>query len=74
MSRSKEGETRTRRRAPSTLNRDMAVLRAALSKVLAHGAPNTEAAWQEGLKAVPNADGQRTEYLDLSSAKASWRP
>jgi integrase len=42
----------------------MAVLRAALSKVLSPGAPNSEAAWQEALKAIPNADGQRNLYLE----------
>ncbi|MFN0045385.1 MAG: integrase, partial [Sphingorhabdus sp.] len=36
-----------RARAHSTVNRDMAALRAALAKVLSHGAPSSEAAWQE---------------------------
>ena len=31
----------------------MAILRAALSKVLSPGAPNSEAAWQEALKVYP---------------------
>lgn len=64
VSRSKGGDTRTRARAPSTVNRDMAVLRAALGKVLSPGTPNSEAAWQEALKAIPNADGRRNLYLD----------
>lgn len=64
VSRNKEGDKRTRARAPSTVNRDMAVLRAALGKVLSPGAPNSEAAWQEALKAIPNADGRRNLYLD----------
>jgi len=64
ISRRKEGKPNHRRRAPSTLNRDMAILRAALAKVLSPGAPNTEAAWQEALKAVQNANGRRTLYLD----------
>lgn len=64
ISRSKAGEQRTRTRAASTVNRDMAVLRAALAKVLSLGAPNSEAAWQEALKSIPNADGRRTLYLD----------
>jgi hypothetical protein len=64
VSRRKEGEEIHRKRAPSTVNRDMAVLRAALAKVLSPGAPNSEAAWQEALKAVPNANGRRTLYLD----------
>ena len=64
VSRNKEGDKRTRTRAPSTVNRDMAVLRAALAKVLSPGAPNSEAAWQEALKSLPNANGRRTLYLD----------
>jgi site-specific recombinase XerD len=64
VSRSKRGERRTRERAAATVNRDMATLRAALNTVLAPGAPNTEAAWQEALVAVPNASKRRTLYLD----------
>lgn len=64
VSRRKEGEAIHRKRALSTVNRDMAVLRAALAKVLSPGAPNSEAAWQEALKAIPNANGRRTLYLD----------
>lgn len=64
ISRGKKGEKRVRDRAPSTVNRDMAVLRAALAKVLSPGAPNSEAAWQEALKSIPNANGRRTLYLD----------
>lgn len=64
VSRNKEGDKRTRARAPSSVNRDMAVLRAALAKVLSPGAPNSEAAWQEALKSIPNANGRRNLYLD----------
>jgi len=64
VSRRKRGEPVHRERAASTVNRDMAVFRAALAKVLAPGAPNSEAAWQEALKATPNANGRRTLYLD----------
>jgi integrase len=70
ISRSKNGERRVRDRAPSTINRDMAVLRAALHKVIAQGTPNTEAAWQEALKAIPNANGRRTLYLDKGQRRA----
>lgn len=66
VSRSKKGEVRVRNRAPSTINRDMAVLRAALAKVLSPGPPNSDAAWQEPLRAIPNANGRRTLYLDRS--------
>lgn len=64
VSRRKDGETRYKERAASSVNRDVAVLRAALSKVISPGTPNSEAAWQEALRAIPNADGRRTLYLD----------
>lgn len=64
VSRNKGGEKRTRARSPATVNRDMAVLRAALAKVLSPGAPNSEAAWQEALVPASNASKRRTLYLD----------
>ncbi|HZU64994.1 MAG TPA: tyrosine-type recombinase/integrase [Novosphingobium sp.] len=64
VTRCKGDEKAYRPRAASTVNRDMTALRAALSKVLSPGAPNSEAAWQEALKAVRNADRPRTLYLD----------
>jgi integrase len=64
VSRNKEGEKRTCDRSPASVNRDMSMLRAALNKVLAPGAPGTEAAWQEALRPIRNADRQRTLYLD----------
>lgn len=70
VSRSKSGPKRTRPRAPASINRDVAMLRAALNKVLAPGAPDTEAAWQEALKPIRNADRQRTLYLDRKQRKA----
>lgn len=69
VSRSKKGEPIHRARAASTVNRDIAVFRAALAKVLSPGAPNSEAAWQEALKATPNANGRRTLYLDRSQRR-----
>lgn len=69
VSRRKKGERLVRERAPATINRDMAVLRAALNDVLAPGTPKTEAAWQEALQAIPNADRQRTLYLDRPQRK-----
>lgn len=81
ISRNKDGEARTRPRAPSTVNRDMAPFRAALNRVLAHGTPNTEAAWQEALKPFEKADKRRLLYLDkaqrrklLDHASAEARP
>lgn len=69
VSRRNNGEPIHRKRAASTVNRDMTVLRAALTKVLSPGAPNSEAAWQEALKAAPNANGRRTLYLDISQRR-----
>ena len=70
VTRRKKGPQTTRPRAPSSINRDMAVLRAALNKILAPGAPGTEAAWQEALKAIRNADRQRTLFLDRDQRRA----
>jgi len=70
VSRSKAGPARTRVRAQSTLNRDMAVLRAALRKFKAPGEPGTKAAWQEALQAIKHADGRRTLYLDREQRRA----
>lgn len=69
VSRSKKGEPVHRARAASTVNRDVAVFQAALAKILSPGAPNSEAAWQEALKAVANADGRRILYLDRSQCR-----
>lgn len=66
VSRRKKGEPVHRERATSTVNRDMAVFRAALAKMLSPGAPNSEAVWQEALKSTPNANGRRSLYLDRS--------
>jgi integrase len=70
VSRRKKGPQITRARAPSSVNRDMAALRAALNKVLPPGMPGTQAAWQEALKAIRNADRQRTLYLDRVQRRA----
>lgn len=60
----------TRARSAASLNRDMAVLRAALNKVLVPGKPNTEADWQSALKAVPHADKRRDLYLNRDERRA----
>lgn len=69
VSKPKEGAMRTRKRSASTVNRDMTVLRAALARVLPPGAPHSEAAWQEALRATPNADQRRDLYLDRSQRR-----
>lgn len=70
VSRRKGGEAVHRDRAPSTVNRDMVVLRAALAKVLSPGGPNSDNAWQEELRAFRNADGRRTLYLDRGQRRS----
>ena len=69
ITRNKDGETRTKPRAQSTVNRDMVPLRAALGRILTQGAPNTDAAWQEALKPVKGADRRRGLYLDRAERK-----
>lgn len=69
VSRRKAGEKVYRERSPGSVNREMAVLRAALGKVLSPGPPKTNAAWQEALQKIPNADRQRTLYLDRDQRK-----
>lgn len=63
VSRSKVGEPATRPCSPATLNRDMAVFRAALGQVVALRAPNTESAWQVALRPLKNAvNGGRSTF------------
>jgi len=69
ITRNKKGETRTKKRAKSTVNRDMVPLRAALGQVLKYGAPNTDAAWQEALRPIKGADKRRELYLDRAERK-----
>ena len=64
VTRRKRGPNVTRVRAPATVNREMCMLRAALNRVLAHGTPDTEKAWQEALRPIRNASRSRTLYLD----------
>jgi integrase len=70
VSRNKVGEFLTRPRSLATVNRDMAVFRTALSRFAALGAPNSEAAWQEPLKPIPNAVTPRDIYLTRQQRKA----
>ncbi len=70
VTRSKHGTPKTKARSPSTINRDMVPLRAALHRVLPPGAPGTDAAWQEALKPVRGADRRRELYLDKEQRKS----
>ena len=57
-------KTKTRARSPSSLNRDMAALRAAFNSAHDHGDVTNDMAWRVPLRAVENADGRRDGYLD----------
>ena len=50
-------------RSASTLNRDMAAVRAALNQAKHDGFTTTDFAWQRELGAVPGATGRRDTYL-----------
>lgn len=59
----------TRKRSPSTVNRDMTALRAALNHAHADGLVVTDLEWREALKPTENADGRRDLYLDRAQRK-----
>ena len=54
----------TRERSPSSLNRDMAALRAALNSAFDNGDVTHDIAWRVALRAVENAGSRRDTYLD----------
>lgn len=60
----------TRKRAPSSVNRDMTALRAALNFAHDNGDATTDMAWRVALRPIENADGQRDAYLDRSQRAA----
>lgn len=59
----KPDDQQTRPRAPSTLNRDMTALRAALNYAHKRGHVATDVAWLEALSSVAGADKARRVYL-----------
>lgn len=60
----------TRARSPSTLNRDMTSLRAALNLAVENGDATSDAAWKVKLRPVKHADRRRDVYLDLTQRRA----
>lgn len=64
VNRSKTAAPVTRPRSPSSVNRDMASLRAALNFAYERGEVATDLAWRQALKRAENADGRRHVYLD----------
>jgi integrase len=60
----------TRERSPSSLNRDMAALRAALNSAYDNGDVTNDLAWRVALRAVENAGTRRDTYLDREQRAA----
>lgn len=60
----------TRPRANSTLNRDMASLRAALNSAKENGWVTTDMAWKKPLEPIKNATGRREGILDKKQRDA----
>lgn len=59
----------TRARAASSVNRDMAALRAALNFAHDAGSVTSDMAWRVALRPAKNADGRRDVYLDLTQRR-----
>lgn len=57
-------------RAASTVNREIAVLRAALNLAHKDGRVASDIAWRAALEPTPNADGRRDIYLDRKARRA----
>lgn len=51
-------------RSPSSVNRDMTALRAALNFALENRLVTSDFAWRSALKPIKNADKRRSDYLD----------
>jgi integrase len=64
-------EQRTRARAPSSLNRDMTALRAALNFAHDAGHVTSDSAWRVPLRPIENASRPRETYLDRDQ-RSAW--
>lgn len=65
-----EGDRKTKTRAPSSINRDMTALRAALNFAHDNAEVTNDMAWRVALRPIQNADGKRDAYLDRQQRKA----
>ena len=63
-------EPTTRKRAASSINRDMTALRAALNHAHDNAAVTNDLAWRVALRPIENADGRRDAYLDRAQRLA----
>ena len=70
VNRDDRAEPVTRERAASSVNRDMAALRAALNHAHDLGHVTTDNAWRVALRPTKNADGRRDVYLDRDQRRA----
>lgn len=59
----------TRPRAPSSINRDMTALRAALNRAHDLGHVTSDLAWRQALKPIQKANGRRDLYLDIGQRR-----
>lgn len=59
-----------RKRSAATINRDLAVLRAALNLALADGHVATAVAWESPLAAIENTSRRRDVYLDRAQRQS----
>lgn len=66
----KAPQPEAKRRSPATVNRDMAVLRAALNLALRDGYVTNDQAWAEPLKPIKDAGGRRELYLSREQRRA----
>lgn len=66
----KAGGNRGERRTPSTLNRDMSSLRAALNLAYTDGLVSSDFAWRGKLRPIKAADRRRDLYLDRAQRRA----
>jgi integrase len=65
-----EGVRRERERSKSSVNRDMAPLRAALNLARRSGAASSDLAWLDSLRPFERADGRRTLFLERAQRRA----
>lgn len=60
----------TKPKAPGSINREMAVLKAALNLAVRDGYATSDAAWKYKLSPIKDATGRRDCYLDLDQRRA----
>lgn len=65
-----KGKAEAAKRAASTVNRDMTMLRAAFNMALKNDMVITDAAWRVPLLPIKNADRRRDAYLDRAQRRA----